>query len=529
MKQVLSLAFAAMLAVAAHAQVTFNVDMSCAPDGVDNLFVTGPWCGWCANADYNTMTDPDGDGVFTVTVGDLTGEVEYKYAINGFAGQEDLVNDMVDGADCAPVTDFSAYANRTVTAGPNAVTNDYYGTCDGTCNDEIVISTETQVTFHVDMSGYAGTEDPSQVTWNSSANGWCGNCAPLDDLDGDGIYSITVPLTGDTVEYKFAIGAWFDEENLEPETSCTKTTYDEGAPNGCCYVNRFVALNGEEAIDMPVVCWNSCQACGAEPVAGCTDAEACNYNAEASTDDGSCVYGNGPTAGFEVTDALCADGTGLLSLDSASIDLYAAGVTFQVGEIELVYGALDLAAGSYTLTATDSLGCSSDSAFVVGAPDALTVVATVQAGDPGDGTGQAGLIVSGGTPGFTVTWTDVIGMPVDPNALAEGTYTVTVVDANGCTATTTLTMTPDNITELALLRGSVFPVPATDVLNVQLGAALTSDAALSVLDMQGRVVATATMRAGAQLHTIDASTWTKGAYIVQLVTDEARASWNFVK
>ena len=38
------------------------------------------------------------------------------------------------------------------------------------------------------------------------------------------------------------------------------------------------------------------------------------------------------------------------------------------------------------------------------------------------------------------------------------------------------TMTPDNITELALLQGSVFPVPATDVLNVQLGAALTSDA-----------------------------------------------------
>ena len=137
-------------------------------------------------------------------------------------------------------------------------------------------------------------------------------------------------------------------------------------------MNRFVALNGEEAIDMPVVCWNSCQACGAEPVAGCTDAEACNYNAEASTDDGSCVYGDGPTAGFEVTDALCADGTGLLSLDSASIDLYAAGVTFQVGEIELVYGALDLAAGSYTLTATDSLGCSSDSAFVVEAPEAVS-------------------------------------------------------------------------------------------------------------------------------------------------------------
>ena len=75
----------------------------------------------------------------------------------------------------------------------------------------------------------------------------------------------------------------------------------------------------------------------------------------------------------------------------------------------------------------------------------------------------------------------------------------------------------------------MFPVPVKDVLNVQLGATLTSDASVQILEMQGRVVATATMRAGTQMHAIDASSWTKGAYIVQLVTDEARASWNFVK
>ena len=45
-------------APSAFAQVTtFNVDMSCAPD-FDNVFVTGPWCGWCSNDVYNTMTDP---------------------------------------------------------------------------------------------------------------------------------------------------------------------------------------------------------------------------------------------------------------------------------------------------------------------------------------------------------------------------------------------------------------------------------------------------------------------------------------
>ena len=64
------------------AQTTFNVDMTCAPEGFENVFVTGPWCGWCANGTYNTMTDPDGDGVYTAEVSDLAGVVENPADIN---------------------------------------------------------------------------------------------------------------------------------------------------------------------------------------------------------------------------------------------------------------------------------------------------------------------------------------------------------------------------------------------------------------------------------------------------------------
>ena len=253
MKNLFSLALAFGCAFGALSQTTFNVDVSCIDSGFDNLFVTGPWCGWCANDTYNTMTDPDGDGVYSVTVEELTGTVEYKYAINGFEEQENLVNDMVDGANCAPITDFNGYANRTTEAG--STTNDYYGTCDGTCNDV----PPTNVKFQVDMAEYEGPF--GSVTLNGEFNGWCGNCAPMTDDDGDGVYELTIPLTGDTLEYKFAIGAWEDQEDLEAEASCALTTYDEGSPNGCCYVNRFVVLNGEESIEMPVVCWNSCAAC----------------------------------------------------------------------------------------------------------------------------------------------------------------------------------------------------------------------------------------------------------------------------
>ena len=89
------------------------------------------------------MTDDDGDGVYTVDEG-LTGTVEYKYAIT-VSRVKKLINDMVDGADCAPVTDFVKYANRQTEAG--STTSDYYGTCDGTCTMFLVDSLRSRWTW----------------------------------------------------------------------------------------------------------------------------------------------------------------------------------------------------------------------------------------------------------------------------------------------------------------------------------------------------------------------------------------------
>ena len=225
--------------------VTFNVDMTCAPE-FDNVFVTGPWCGWCANDVYNTMTDDDGDGIYSVTVPDLTGLVEYKYAINGFADQENLVNDMVEGATCAPVTDFSGYANRQIEAG--SVANDSYGTCDGTCNDEPAPAGGA-VTFKVDMAGFSGTY--GTVNLNGSFNGWCGACAEMTDADGDGVYELTVDLPGGVIEYKFTVDGWTGQEEFVEGDPCTSTI--DG------YTNRTYDVTGDAALD--VVCWNSCSAC----------------------------------------------------------------------------------------------------------------------------------------------------------------------------------------------------------------------------------------------------------------------------
>ena len=72
-----------------------------------------------------TSNDTDGDGVWTVTVDLAAGNFEYKYAVDGFAGQEDLVDDMLAGETCAPVTDYFSYANRQWVVGSGDVTIRY--------------------------------------------------------------------------------------------------------------------------------------------------------------------------------------------------------------------------------------------------------------------------------------------------------------------------------------------------------------------------------------------------------------------
>ncbi|MGB1364116.1 MAG: hypothetical protein ACPG56_05775 [Flavobacteriales bacterium] len=261
-----------------QAQTTFNVDMTCAPEGFSNVFVTGPWCGWCSNSGYNTMTDPDGDGIYSVSVADLSGTVEYKYAINDFADQENLINDMQDGASCAPVTDYSGYANRQIEA--NGTANDYYGSCDGTCNDAPAPS-PVNVTFQVDMSQYAEGYVFSGVFVNGGFNGWCGACTPLAD-NGNGIWSVTLPLDPGTIEYKFTLDGWNYQEEFAGGEACTSTI--DG------FTNRSLTFDAETVL--PAVCWESCDVCpDIEDVLGCMDSSANNYNAEATAQpDNACLY-----------------------------------------------------------------------------------------------------------------------------------------------------------------------------------------------------------------------------------------------
>jgi len=97
-------------------------------------------------------------------------------------------------------------------------------------------------------------------------------------------------------------------------------------------------------------------------------------------------------------------------------------------------------AGTYTATITDTNGCTRSESATIGEPTAITADATTtEAGCAGATNGTVSLSVGGGTPGYTFEWSNG---STDQNldAVASGTYTVTITDGTGCTHTASATV-----------------------------------------------------------------------------------------
>ena len=123
---------------------------------------------------------------------------------------------------------------------------------------QILFSTESinpssyNITFSVDMSNYPGGLGDGNVFLNGNFNGWCGECTPMSDDDGDGIWTITIELEDGDYEYKFTVNGWSSQEEFGSIGAVEGCTVTDGT-----YTNRSLTVAGED-MTLETVYWNLC-------------------------------------------------------------------------------------------------------------------------------------------------------------------------------------------------------------------------------------------------------------------------------
>lgn len=168
-----------------------------------------------------------------------------------------------------------------------------------------------------------------------------------------------------------------------------------------------------------------------------TDASGCSASASATVTQPAQLFANGT-----VTHATCTS-TGSITTGTGG---GTPGYTYlwNTTPAQSTSSASNLTGGNYTITVTDANSCTATAGFVVNpAPNLPTVTLTSNPVNCfGQTNGSISTTVSGGAPNFNYQWSTA---PVQTNAtainLATGNYSVTVRDANNCTASATAIVT----------------------------------------------------------------------------------------
>ena len=114
----------------------------------------------------------------------------------------------------------------------------------------------------------------------------------------------------------------------------------------------------------------------------------------------------------------------------------------------------NLSAGQYTIEVTDVNNCSKSELIAVSEPDKLTATINSPVYDSGhnisefdENDGSINLEVEGGVPSYTFVWSTGDNSE-DLDDLTAGSYSVNIIDQNGCTTKANIILTEPNTLEM---------------------------------------------------------------------------------
>jgi len=331
------------------------------------------------------------------------------------------------------------------------------------------------------ITSTATITQPVAVTATSTSNpALCGTTngdATATGANGVGAYTYSWNPTGQTTQTATGLGAGTYTCNLTDANGCTASTIvtvgNTGGPsatlgpitNVTCFglCNGAVSVTTTGGIGPYTYSWSPAPGAGqgtASVSALCAGTYTCNV-----TDSQGCTSSVTTTITQPAVLTISTSGTDVVCFGQSN---GTASGTVGGGTTAYTYSwnpapttgqgtsaASGLAAGSYTLNVTDANGCTIASTVTITQPALLTLnAAGINATCNGLCNGQLICIPAGGTTSFSFSWSTGCLLASCRNVCA-GTYTATVTDAHGCTATDTAL-----IKEPAPLVMSMFPKAA---------------------------------------------------------------------
>jgi hypothetical protein len=321
--------------------------------------------------------------------------------------------------------------------------------------------------------------------------------------NGQATGAATVAVTGGTGAYTYL---WSNGGTTNTITGLTAGTYtvDVTDANGCIVSNSFTitqpsALVATAGPQTNVLCFGNATGTATVNVTGGTGAYVYNWSPSGGTAATAAGLATGTyivtvtdanlcqtTQSFTITQPLqplsttpntsqtnvsCfgdANGTATIALNGGTAPY---SYLWNNGQTTAI--ATGLAAGTYSVIATDANGCTLSQSFTITEPTALVATAGPQTNITcfGAANGSATVNATGGTGAYAYSWnTTPVQTTATATGLVPGNYTVTVTDANLCTATQAFT-----ITQPQLLTAAV-----NNFTNILCYGAATGSAGVSV-------------------------------------------------
>ncbi len=349
--------------------VTFQVDMTGQTVSPNGVHLAGNFQGWLPNT--TPMTN-QGNGIWSVTVPNLGGNIQYKFINNN--SWMPLGSDETVPVACAIPMGGNRFTTVTATTTLPLV-------CYGQC---VACPPTYAVTFKVDMTGK--TISPAGVHLAGSFQNW-DPAATLMTPEGNGIYAVTVPkVPAGVIEYKFINGDnWTNMLEETVPAACAQNT------------NRFTTISA--ASTLPTVCFGECTACA--------------IIASISVKNVTCYAGNNGEATVSIS-----GGSGC-----TPSYLWSNGQTTTT--------ATNLSAGNHSVSISCGL-LNSSAATTVSQPTEIVLSNPTTTSLTCIANGTATILANGGTGALAYLWSNNATAPIISANLA-GTYSVTVTDANACT------------------------------------------------------------------------------------------------